>query len=153
MTIEIVIIPVSKSFEDSAYDIRSKLTNSVKIPIRTDIDNNYDIPLNKRISKWRKNDYDIVIIDKDFTDSETIVVRFGGKGTKAKKMDVSVFIELVSSYDSESDSDSGTQSGSESGTQSDSESDTEIRLNKKKNSNKKTGETDDNDESFGCVIM
>ena len=133
MSLDFVIIPVTKTLENSAYNIRNKLNSAVKIPITIDLDINYKFPLNNRISKWRKNHYDIVVVDHDFPESNTVMVRFLDKGSRSKKMNLDVFIDLVTSFE---DSDRGTDSGTDSG---------------KGKGKEKERETDDSFEY--CVIM
>ena len=45
MSLDFVIIPVTKTLENSAYNIRNKLNSAVKIPITIDLDINYKFPL------------------------------------------------------------------------------------------------------------
>ena len=99
MSLEFVIIPVTHHFENVAHDIKEKLQSSVKLSILIEIDSNYNSSLTSRISKWRKNIYDIITIDQDFIETNNIIVRFSDKGSKATVMQLEEFIDLVSSFE------------------------------------------------------
>ena len=103
MSLEFVIIPISKRIEQNAYDIKSKLVNSSKLSVNVEIDLNYELSTNNKLMKWKKKDYNIIIVDEDFIETNTIVVRFSDKGSKPKLINLEDFIELVSSFEDEDD--------------------------------------------------
>ena len=105
MSIDFVIIPATKDLTEHANIIKSKLEDVVFLNSNFQIDYNFNYTINSRIDKWRKDDFDIIIITPEFIESNTIIVRFSDKGTKPKTMDFQEFIDLVSSFEFNSDED------------------------------------------------
>ena len=101
MSLEFAIIPVTSDFISTAYDIQSKLKDNIKLSLTINIDTNYDTPLSTRINKWKKQEYDIITIDQDYNETNSIVVRFSDKGSRAQPMEVDEFIDLVASFEDE----------------------------------------------------
>lgn len=101
MSLEFAIIPITDTFVSAAYTIQSKLKDNVKLEMYITIDTNYEQSFASRINKWKKKDYDIITIDSDFDESNSIVVRFSDKGSRAQSMEVEEFIDLVSSFEDE----------------------------------------------------
>jgi len=99
MSIDFVIIPESKELEEHAYNIKEKLEDSVFLVTNFQIDTNFNVNLNSRINKWKKDDFDIIVIRPEFIENNSIVVRFSDKGSRLKTMDLQEFIDLVSSYE------------------------------------------------------
>jgi hypothetical protein len=113
MSLEFVIIPISKRIEQNAYDIKSKLVNSSKLSVNVEIDLNYELSTNNKLMKWKKKDYNIIIVDEDFIETNTIVVRFSDKGSKSKLINLDDFIELVSSFEDEAEDEEQTKQTNE----------------------------------------
>jgi hypothetical protein len=109
MSLEFVIIPISKRIEQNAYDIKSKLVNSSKLSVNVEIDLNYELSTNNKLMKWKKKDYNIIIVDEDFIETNTIVVRFSDKGSKPKLINLDDFIDLVSSFEDEDEDEEQTK--------------------------------------------
>jgi hypothetical protein len=105
MSIEFVIIPVTNYFESDSYDIKSKLIDSLacNINMNIDIDQNYSDSLASRINKWKKEDYDIIVIEQDYIETKSIIVQFSEKNSKPQVMELEEFIELVASFEEEPD--------------------------------------------------
>lgn len=105
MSIEFVIIPVTNHFESDSYYIKSKLIDSLacNININIDIDQNYSDSLASRINKWKKKDYDIIVIEQDYIETKSIIVQFSEKNSKPQVMELEEFIELVASFEEEPD--------------------------------------------------
>lgn len=105
MSIEFVIIPVTNHFESDSYVIKSKLIDSLtcNININIDIDQNYSDSLASRINKWKKKDYDIIVIEQDYIETKSIIVQFSEKNSKPQVMELEEFIELVASFEEEPD--------------------------------------------------
>ena len=99
MSLDFAIIPITNMSLNSAYDIQYKLINSVKLQLNIMIDENYDSTINSRVLSWKKKNYDIITIDSDYQESNSIVVRFSDKGSKPQVMEINEFIELVASYE------------------------------------------------------
>jgi len=101
MSLDFAIIPITSTFLSPAEDIKQKLQNKITLQMNIVIDTNYDTPFNTRINKWKKQEYDIITIDKDYDESHSIVVRFSDKGSRAQSMEIDEFIDLVASYEDE----------------------------------------------------
>jgi hypothetical protein len=101
MSIEFVIIPVTEQFESDSYIIKSKIIDSLNINVNIEIDQNYSSSLSSRINKWKKEDYDIIVIEQDYIETKSIIVRFSDKGSKPQVMELEEFIELIASFEDE----------------------------------------------------
>lgn len=102
MSIEIVIIPISAIFEPQANHIYSILKVSVK-DVSLELDTNYFASLKARISKHRRKNKDIVLIDHDFINSDKITIRFAGVGNNVSQMPVQELVELITTLQEEED--------------------------------------------------
>jgi len=105
MSLEFVIITASKDLEEVAFDIKSRLASSSNLPVTVDFDFDYSVSSVNKILKWKKKDYDIIVINEDFPETNRVVVRFSDKGSKQKTMELDEFIDLVSSFDDDGDTD------------------------------------------------
>lgn len=101
MSVEFVIIPVTQQFESDSYIIKSKIIDSLNINVNIEIDQNYSSSLSSRINKWKKEDYDIIVIEQDYIETKSIIVRFSDKGSKPQVMELEEFIELIASFEDE----------------------------------------------------
>jgi len=99
MALQFSIIPVTSDFLSTAHDIQTKLKDNIKLGITINIDTNYTLSLTTRINKWKKLSYNVIIIDQDYNESNSIVIIFSHKGSKGEVMEVKEFIELVSSFE------------------------------------------------------
>jgi len=146
MSLEFVIIPMTKNFENVAFDIKNKLNNSVKLSVTIEIDTNYNNSLQNRITKWKKQEYDIITIDQDFIETNSIVIRFSDKGSKAKTMELEEFIELVSSFEEDENNNSGIDENKNNDTNNNTNDDTNNNTNDDTND-------DTNNSNSGCIII
>ena len=99
MSLEFVIIPANKDLEQVAFNIKSKLISYSKLHVTVYFDFNYTISSVNKIQKWKKKDYNIIVINEDFIETNCVVVRFSDKGSKQKTMGLDEFIDLVASFD------------------------------------------------------
>lgn len=99
MSVEFAIIPVIKSFQIIADQIKDKLNKLSNINVTSDIDTDYSVSINKRVNKWKTKQYDIIIIDHDYNETNSIIVNFYDKIVKTQVMQIDEFIELVSSFE------------------------------------------------------
>ncbi len=127
MSLKFAIIPITSSFVNAAYDIKSKINNIVK---EVYIDTNYDLSFTTRIQKQKKNNFNIIIIDEDYNETKSIVVKYCEKGSRSNSYEVDEFIDLISSFDNENE-------------------DTNEGTNEDKNKSNSTEEGDNNND---CVI-
>ena len=100
MFAEFAIIPVTNSFESVANEIQDKLNGCSLTNITSSIDTNYSLPITIRINNWRDIQYDTIMIDQDYNETKTILVKFYDNNTiKSHNMQIDEFIELVSSFE------------------------------------------------------
>jgi hypothetical protein len=99
MSLEFVIIPSKQSYEDHADDVKAMMRHNIKQSMIIDFDKSYDDSLNSRINKWRRKEYDIIIVDEEYPDTNCIKVKFNDKGTRIETMTLLNFIDLVSSFE------------------------------------------------------
>lgn len=101
MSLEFIIIPINKLFLAPAYDIQTKIKIAAKINTYILVDTDFDIPFNKRINKWKKNEFNVISLDEEYNESNTVVVRLFDKGTRAQAMEIEELIQLIESFDDE----------------------------------------------------
>lgn len=121
MSLDFAIIPTTSKFFGTANEIKSKLTNSIKCQIDVKVDTDTDIKTQSRIQKWKKRGYNIVFIDEDYDESNSIVVTFSEKGSRPHPMLVDEFIDIVSSYESDSDNNDENKPNTKEINQSDAQ--------------------------------
>jgi len=95
MDLNFIIIPTSNTFLETSYDIQDKLKHHVAT---ITIDNTFDSLLNTRINKWRKQLYNIIVIDEDYPETNSISIFFSDKGSRRQVMEIEEFIDLVVSF-------------------------------------------------------
>ena len=133
-TIEFAIIPMEPTFLSSAYEVQTKLQNNVKINMRITIDTNYESSIVSRINKWRKQEYDIITIDRNYDVSNSVVVRFSDKGSKAQVMDIDEFIDVVASFEDDDKEQKGETKG------------------KNNEDNNEDNNENNNEDNGGCIL-
>ena len=101
MSLEFVIIPSKKTYEDNADDVEAMMRHNIKQSMVIDFDKSYDDSLNSRINKWRRKEYDIIIVDEEYSETNYIKVKFNDKGARMETMTLLDFIDLVSSFEDE----------------------------------------------------
>jgi len=105
MSLEFVIIPISSSDENIANQLMNNIKTNVERSIDIEMDKNYNVSLNSRILKYRKMEKHVITVDKDYSKTNKIVIRFSDKGSKPHSMYVDDFIELIATLEFDSDSD------------------------------------------------
>ena len=136
MSLDFAIIPTTSNFFSTANEIKSKLTNSIKCQIDVKVDTDTDVKTQARIQRWKKKGFNVVLVDEDYDESHTIIVTFSEKGSRPHPMLVDEFIDIVSSYESDSDAND------------------EKEDDKDDNKNDKTKQTSEDDNSNEtCIIM
>lgn len=99
MSLKFAIIPISHKFDYIAYDIKSKLLDSIKLPLTIEFDNDHTKSYDSKILKWAKKKYDVIIIDDDVGKNNRITVLFSDKCSKPTTMEIDEFIDLVASFE------------------------------------------------------
>ena len=138
MSLEFAIIPTTTKLFTIAHDIKTKLTNNVSFKLNIQIDNDTDTRTQTRIQKWKKQGYNIVFIDEDYNESNSIVVTFSEKGSRAQSMLVDEFIDIVSSYEPNDD---------------DNDNNNDNDNDDKDNNKDTTTQNTDDESNGGCIIM
>jgi len=101
MSLEIVLIPLSVINEPSAHELFNKIKSCVKKEINLIIDTSYFASLKTRISKHRRKNKDIVIIDNFYDKNQTITLRFSGVANNPTQLPVEELIELITTLEDE----------------------------------------------------
>jgi threonyl-tRNA synthetase len=101
MSLEFVIIPVTKMFKDLAYELQEMLHDSISQNLCVKVDEEYDSQMYSRIKHWQDIQYDIITIGPNYLENKIISVRFNDKGSKPENMHVDDFIELINSFEIE----------------------------------------------------
>ncbi len=98
MSLEFVMIPSSKEYENDANELIEKLKNNITKLVEFELDNNYQMKLNSRVGRHRKADKDIIVIDNNYTEKDSITIWFSDKGSRMQKMDVDEFTTLLNEF-------------------------------------------------------
>jgi threonyl-tRNA synthetase len=97
MIFDFIIIPVDDKYIDVAYYIRYKLEEIYCIS-HIIIDNNYNNSFSSRIDSSRSKQYNIISINQDYEETNTITVIFQHTGFKVETMTIRDFLDLISNY-------------------------------------------------------
>lgn len=110
MSLDFAIVPFDSTFEESALSIKSNITDEIS-SINIEVDTDYSKSYNTRIKKWKQQDYNIIGVNQEYTETNHIIVIFSEHGSKQERMSVDEFIELVNNFDHRSDSDNDEEGG------------------------------------------
>uniref|UniRef100_A0A6C0KNG0 Uncharacterized protein n=1 Tax=viral metagenome TaxID=1070528 RepID=A0A6C0KNG0_9ZZZZ len=99
MTIQFVIIPSSQNFQKDAMIVKYKIESSIQVDSL--IDNEFDKNIQARINKWKSQNYDIILINDNYNESNNICFSFCEKGSRFKNMQLQEFIDIVESYEND----------------------------------------------------
>ena len=99
MSLEFVIIPSSKIYEDYANNVEIIMRQNIKHNVVIDIDEDYDEELDSRINKWSKKEYHIIIVDEEYTKNNILSVIFYDKESTPEKMSILDFVDIISSFE------------------------------------------------------
>lgn len=106
MSADFSIIPVSNAFLNVANEIKDRLELNAKLTMNITIDTQYDLPLNYRISQFKKMGDGIVVIEQDYDETGSIRVLLPGKGSSKHRMEINEFVDLILSFeDDEADAE------------------------------------------------
>jgi len=104
MIFDFIIIPVDNSFIDTAYYILNKLEEICGIT-HVIINVNYDDSFSSRVDKSRLKKYNIITINEDYNEANTINIIFQHTGFKVETMSLQDFFNLVSNYINENENE------------------------------------------------
>jgi len=99
MDLGFAIIPFERSNYSSAKDFVNKLTNHIVTYIDIKIDNDFDTPFSVRMNKWRRDEYNVIIINDDYFETNSISIRYNDSFNEPENIGIDVFIELVSNFE------------------------------------------------------
>lgn len=105
MSLDFVVIPSNSIYEENAHDVVAMMKHNIPHSMTIEFDTNYDKLLSTRISKWRKEEYDIIIVDGNYIEASYLTVQFYEKGSRLEKMSLMEFIDTVSSFEDEEEDD------------------------------------------------
>jgi hypothetical protein len=98
MSLEFVMIPSIKEYENDTNELIEKLKNNITKSVEFEFDNNYQMKLNSRVGRHRKADKDIIIIDNNYKEKDLLTIWFSDKGSRMQKMDVDEFTTLLNEF-------------------------------------------------------
>lgn len=98
MSLEFVMIPSIKEYENDANELIEKLKNNITKSVDFEFDNNYQMKLNSRVGRHRKADKDIIVIDNNYKEKDSLTIWFSDKGSRMQKMDVDEFTTLLNEF-------------------------------------------------------
>ena len=98
MSLEFVMVPSTSEYENDANKLIEKLKNSITKTVDFEFDNNYQMKLNSRVGRHRKADKDIIVIDNNYKEKDSISIWFSDKGSRMEKMEVDDFIVLLNEF-------------------------------------------------------
>ncbi len=98
MTLEFVMIPSSKEYENDANDLIEKLKTDITKYVEFELDNNYQMKLNLRVGRHRKADKDIIVIDNNYKEKDLLTIWFSDKGSRMQKMSIDEFTTLLNEF-------------------------------------------------------
>lgn len=101
MSLEIVIIPLLAIHESNAHELFNNIKSSVKKEIDIIIDTSYFASLKTRISKHRRKNKDIVIIDNEYDRTNNITIRLSGIVNQPTQIPIDELIELITTLEEE----------------------------------------------------
>ena len=99
MDLGFAVIPFERSNYSSAKDFVDKLTNHIVTYIDIKIDNDFDTPFSVRMNKWRRDGYNVIIINDDYFESNSICIRYNDSFNEPENIGIDDFIELVSNFE------------------------------------------------------
>jgi hypothetical protein len=102
MIFDFIIIPIDNTYIDVAYYMRYKLEEIYCIS-HIIIDENYNDSFSSRIDSSRPKQYNIITINQDYQETNTITVIFQHTGFKVETMTIRDFLDLISNYKIEND--------------------------------------------------
>ena len=106
MSLEFVIIPFNATFEETALTLKSQIEDNIS-SISLSMDTNYVKPYNTRQNKWKQEEYNTIMVNQDYIESNYIHVTIDAK---QEQMTVEEFIDLVSNFEHNDDAcDSGEE--------------------------------------------
>lgn len=108
MSLEFAIIPFDDSVIHHVYDLQTKLNNTVNLYLNTIVDTNFNTSFSSRINKWKRQEKDVITIDKEYSENNIIIVRFCDNDSKPQAMSVDEFIDLIASYEDEDEDNDNT---------------------------------------------
>jgi hypothetical protein len=140
-----IVIPTKNNYEEYSEEIVSKIKDVENCT--ADLDRNYNETLNSRVSKYKKNNKNVITIGLSEVEHNTIMIHFNG--TRPKTMELDEFVALLESYDEE---DSENDDSSSSSSSSDDDDVGEMFQKQKSTSKKIESESKETEEEEGCVI-
>jgi hypothetical protein len=142
--LKFIVIPTKNNYEEYSEEIVSKIKDIEDCT--ADLDKNYNETLNSRVSKYKKNNKNVITIGLSEVEHNTIMIHFNG--TRPKTMELDEFVALLESYDEED-----TENDESSSSSSDDDDVGEMFQKQKSKSKKLESESKEiEEEQEGCTI-
>jgi len=104
MLFDFIIIPVDNSFINVAFYIRYKI-EEMNLLSDIIINNNYENSFSSRVNESRQKKYNIITINEDYNEANTINVIFKHTDYKVETMSLRDFLDIVYSYNRQDSDD------------------------------------------------
>ena len=102
---DFTVIPVDDTFVNVAFYIRYKI-EEINLLSNVVIDQNYEDSFSSRVNKCRQRNYNIITINQDYNEANTINVIFQHTGYKVETMSLRDFLNLVPHFKNDDDDNS-----------------------------------------------
>jgi len=102
MQFDFIIIPVDDTFINVAFYIQHKI-EEINLLSKIVIDQNYEDSFSSRVNKYRQQNYNIITINLDYNEANTINVIFRHTDFKVETMSLRDFLILVTNYKNDND--------------------------------------------------
>ena len=105
MQFDFIIIPIDDTFINVAFYIRHKI-EEINLLSKIVIDQNYEDSFSSRVNKQRQQNYNIITINQDYNEANTVNVIFQHTDFKVETMTLRDFLILVTNYKNDDDDNS-----------------------------------------------
>lgn len=105
MSLTFSIIPFERKHNSFALELESKIRNNIVSYVDINIDTDYDTAFSLRLRKWRLQEYNVIMIDDDYEEKQTIMIRYCDRFNNPETINIEDFIELISCFEMEEGDD------------------------------------------------
>jgi hypothetical protein len=145
MSLELVLLPVSQEYEKETYEIEQKIKKATKT-LNTLVDTNYKTSLYGKITKYRKTDKDIIVVDHEYSGRNKLSIRFSDKGSRPEMLSLDDLIDLLVSLEDDDEVENIERKFDTSEKRETSETKDEKTKDEK-------AEDEKDSKEGGCVVM
>lgn len=108
MSLEFIIIPYNEECALYAQKVKEAIISV--IPASIQINYEYDIPLARKLTKYKREGYDIITVSDGDIENNTLCIRYSDSNLRPEKLSIEDLQELIRGYyDSKSDKNNDIQ--------------------------------------------